>query len=324
MSASVEEVSMATGLAQAADTGFLDRCGDPGAFIVRACEQATAHLRKALENGDIDQVAEIRSQAETVLRACSPQERLGKDTRLAATEFLRRAERALGLAIRQGQAAGTIRGPHNGRELPKPGTAPMRQVGEFATVHELTGGSRRDDSQVGIYDLVDGVRDEDFEAALKEARDEGNLFRSNVVRKARARGAATADPGDDWIPGARDRYGDAPLQRRRLIRKWAAGGHSSSQMGALLGMGAEGVRRVARGAGIAIPADMAVAGSRHLDSARIVRETVHSLEGLVMGIELADAAGLDPAEAVEWAASLTSSIRVLSRFARKLKETAHE
>ena len=42
---------------------------------------------------------------------------------------------------------------------------------------------------------------------------------------------------------------------------------------------------------------------------RIVRETAHALEGLAMGVELADPAGLDPAEAAEWAASMTRSIR---------------
>ena len=39
-----------------------------------------------------------------------------------------------------------------------------------------------------------------------------------------------------------------------------------------------------------------------------------------MGVELADPAGLDPAEAAAWAASMTRSIRALSKFARQLKE----
>ena len=55
-------------------------------------------------------------------------------------------------------------------------------------------------------------------------------------------------------------------------------------------------------------------------SSRIVRETVHALEGLVMGVELADPGGLDPAEAAEWAASMARSIRLLSKFVRQMKE----
>jgi hypothetical protein len=307
----------------AADAGFADYCEDPGAFIVRACAQAETLLRKALEAGDIDQVAEVKSQAEAV-RARAMQMRLEKDALLAVTGFLRRAERGLGLAIRRGQEAGTIRGPHNGRQRPRPGVTPMRLVTEFSSIHDLAGGGKRDNSQVGIYALTDGISDENFEAALTEARTEGNLSRANVARKARAR-TADVGSGREWIPGSGEYHGEAPAQRRRLIRKWARQGHSSRQIAELLGMGAEGegVRRIARNAGIAIPADAFVGGSRHLDSNRIVRETVHSLEGLAMGIELADPAALDPAEAGEWAASLTSSIRVLSRFARKMKETTH-
>ena len=62
------------------------------------------------------------------------------------------------------------------------------------------------------------------------------------------------------------------------------------------------------------------AGPARLDSNRIVRETVHALEGLAMGVELADPAGLDPAEAAEWAASMAQSIRLLSKFLRQVKE----
>lgn len=304
-------------LALAADAGFIECHASPGAFIIQACAQARERLREALESGDIDEVAGIKSEAEAV-RDYSAQRRLGKDVQLAATELVRRAERAVGVAIRRGQEAGTVRGPHGGRRTVQVGgTGPIRSAGDFASAHELRVGR---DHSAGIYALADGVADDDFEAAISEARAEGDLSRANVARKARARAARTADPGD-WVPGPGDRSGEAPSQRRRLIRKWAAEGYSSHQMADLLGMGGEGVRRIARAEGIDISADIAVAGSRHLDSARIVRETVHSLEGLVMGIELAEVASLDPAEAAEWAASLTTSIRALNRFTRKLKET---
>ena len=38
-------------------------------------------------------------------------------------------------------------------------------------------------NQAGIYDMTDGVPDEKFEAAITEAKTEGNLSRANVVRK---------------------------------------------------------------------------------------------------------------------------------------------
>jgi hypothetical protein len=96
---------------------------------------------------------------------------------------------------------------------------------------------------------------------------------------------------------------------------------SSRQIGERLGIGDDRVRQVAREHGIGIRADAVLGRARRLDSNRIARETVHALEGLAMGVELADPAGLDPAEAAAWAASMTRSIRVLSKFLRQVKET---
>lgn len=50
-------------------------------------------------------------------------------------------------------------------------------VYEFAKKDELT------NSNGGIYDMTDDVSDEQFEEVLAEAKDEGNMSRSNVVRK---------------------------------------------------------------------------------------------------------------------------------------------
>jgi hypothetical protein len=293
-----------------------------GAEQVRAiCEQARERLRKAVESGEIERVAAVKAEAEALAAAVHPERgRLGKEAVLAAAELARRAERGIGVSIRRGQEEGTIRGQHDGKLMvQRGGTEPLRSPREFATAHELGGGKH---SQAGIYDLTDGIPDDAFEAALREARAEGNLSRANVARRAAAH-AAGAPAVTEWIPGPADHHGEDRAQRRRLIRKWAAEGYGSRQMAGLLGMSSEGVRRIARAEGIEIAADKVTANSLHLDSNRIVRETVHSLEGLVMGIELADVAALDPAEAREWAASLTASIRVLSRFTKKLKETTH-
>jgi hypothetical protein len=94
---------------------------------------------------------------------------------------------------------------------------------------------------------------------------------------------------------------------------------TSVQIGARLGISDQRVRQLARKHQITIVAD-AVAGRRRLDSTRIVRQTVHALEGLAMGVGLADLAEIDPAEVPAWTGSLARSLRVLSRFARQLKE----
>src|SRR6266496_5634820 len=98
---------MAAELALAADPDVIERSADPAGFVVQACQRARAWLREALEHGEIEQIAEIKSQAEAV-RVYTAQKQLGKDAQLAAAEIVRRAERGIGVAIRRGQRNGEI------------------------------------------------------------------------------------------------------------------------------------------------------------------------------------------------------------------------
>jgi hypothetical protein len=247
------------------------------------------------------------------------QKQLGKDAQLAAAEIVRRAERGIGLAIRRGQQNGKIRrrGDHGERAggdsddntISRPGPA------NYATTGELRGNG------AGIYHMTDGVSDEDFEEALAEAKTEQDLSRANVVRKIRRRRASSPGPGEQ-IPAPADRSPTAAQARRKLIGDLAGRGMSSRQIADQLGIGDHRVRAVAREHGIAIPADAVIGRTRRHDSSRIVRQTAHALEGLVMGVDLADPTALDPAEAAAWAASITRSTRALSRFARHIKEAS--
>ena len=312
---------MTADLVLAADPGVVERSADPAAFVVAACERAKAWLRQALEHGEIEQIAEIKSQAEAV-RVYTAQKQLGRDAQLAAAEIVRRAERGIGLAIRRGQQGGQIarRGDRGGRGAPgvhggNPGDRRGDHLGSPA------GFFRHGDERAGAYAMTDGVGDTDFEEVLGEARAEGNLSRANVVRKLRQRrGEPPAPDGQD--PDPADKSPQAAARRRELTGVFAAGGMSSAQIGERLGVGGDRVRQLAREHGIDIRADAVLGRTRRPDSARIVRETVHALEGLALGLGLADLAALDPTEAVGWAASMTSSIRVLSRFARQMKEQA--
>jgi hypothetical protein len=307
---------MAADLALAADPGMVERSADPAGFVVAACERARAWLREALEHGEIEQIAEVKSQAEAV-RVYTAQKQLGKDAQLAAAEIVRRAERGIGVAIRRGQQNGAIRrrGDHGGRAagngdgntIYRPGPA------DYATTGELRGNG------AGIYHMTDGVSDEDFEEALAKAKAEQDLSRANVVRKIWQRRSSSPGSGEQ-IPAPADRSSAAAQARRKLIGELAGRGMSSRQIADQLGIGDDRVRAVARAHGIAIPADAVLGRTRRLDSSRIVRQTVHALEGLVMGVELADPAELDPAEAAAWAASITRSARALSRFSRQIKE----
>jgi hypothetical protein len=310
---------MAADLVLAADPDVIERSADPAGFVVQACQRARAWLREALEHGEIEQIAEIKSQAEAV-RVYTTQKQLGKDAQLAAAEIVRRAERGIGLSIRRGQQSGEIakRGDRGSRGAPgihggNPGDRRGDHLGSPAEFF------RHGDERADAYAMTDGVSDTDFEGALGEAKAEGNLSRANVVRKIRQRRGNPSSGGQ--VPDPADRSPEAATRRRELIGEFAASGMSSRQIGDRLGIGDDRVRQVAREHGIDIRADAVLGRTRRPDSNRIVRETVHALEGLAMSVELADPAGLDFAEAAEWAASMTRSIRALSKFLRRVKES---
>lgn len=85
--------------------------------------------------------------------------------------------RALGRAIRLGQADGTVSrgGQVNQWSV---GQADLARPTDFAGKSELYG---RDEDRPGIYTLAEADPDT-FESAIAEAKDEGNLSRANVAR----------------------------------------------------------------------------------------------------------------------------------------------
>jgi hypothetical protein len=312
---------MAADLVLATDSDVIERPADPAEFVVAACERARAWLREALEHGEIDQIAEVKSQAEAV-RVYTRQKQLGRDVQLAAAEIVRRAERGIGVAIRRGQQDGQIakQGDRGGRGAPgvrggNPGDARGDHLDSPA------GFFRNGKERADAYAMTDGVSDDDFEDALGKARSDRDLSRANVVRKIHQRRGTPPAPGEH-VPDPADRSPEAAAWRRELIGEFAAHGLSSGQIGDRLGIADHRVRQVARQHGITIRADALLGRTRRPDSTRIVREAVHALEGLAMSVGLADPAGLDPAEATEWAASMTRSIRALSKFARQMKESS--
>lgn len=298
----------------------LERAADPGEFVVQACERAKQWLAEALEHGDIAQIVELKSQAEAI-RIYSMQKQLGKDAELSAAEIVRRAERGIGVAIRRGQEAGEIAGRAAG-----PASRVAKQSGDttlllpsptdFASPHELSSNG------AGIYQMTDDVTDEMFEEGLEAAKAESNLSRANVVRHARtSKGRTTAEPdATEWIPDPTDRSVEAVARRRELIRECAARGYSSRQIAERIGTNESTIRQIARDHGVNITADSVMSRTRRHDSNRIVRETVHALDGLVMGIGLVDFDELDLDEVEDWTISLANSIRALNRLNKRMKE----
>lgn len=154
----------------------LEQAADPAQYVALACERAKAWLADALEHGEIEQIVELKSQAEA-MRIYTQQKQLGKDAELSAAEIVRRAQRGIAVAIRRGQVEGTIRtvGEHAGTPVAgDPCNTPKASAKDYvADANELT------DS----YAMADGVHDEVFDNAIAEARAETNLSRANVVRK---------------------------------------------------------------------------------------------------------------------------------------------
>lgn len=296
------------------DPATADLVSDPAQYVVEACERAKAWLSNALEHGDIDQIVELKSQAEAI-RVYTRQKELGKDAELSAAEIVRRAERGIGVAIRKGQAAGQIAVSGTRRDL-----VAMNNEVPIPTTTEAAQVKHRSDV-AHMYALTDDVTEEQFEESLSEAKKEGNLSRANVVRKVRGQ-KAKDDP--DWIPERGDNSPAAAARRREVIRELSVEGYTSAQIGNRLDMLPDTVRRIARDEDIAITADVVMGVSKRtrtgIDSNRVVRETVASLEGVEVAVNLIDFEELDGSQIHDWTTSLDASIRALNRLNRKLKE----
>jgi hypothetical protein len=317
------------------DPADVEAAADPAQYVVQACERAKTWLAHALEHGGIDEIVELKSQAEAI-RIYTMQKQLGKDAELSAAEIVRRAERGIGVAIRKGQDSGEIR--RKGERSPRTASITRLRFGKtetvqaeavdsgsslkpspthFATDHELHGNG------AGIYGMTDGVSDDQFEEAIAEAKAEGNLSRANVVRQAQAKTSLASDrESTEWIPTRGDTSPRAAARRRELIRQLASQAWTSHQISDRINTTPDGVRRIARDEGIAIPADDALGrGTRKsIDSNRIVRETVSGLEGLEIALDLVSYDDLDRSEIEHWTTSLTTSIRILNRLNKRLKE----
>lgn len=287
-----------------ADPSALDAYADPGRFVELACERAKEWLAQALDKGDIDGIVELKSQAEAI-RSYTAQKQLGKDAELSAAEIVRRAERGIGLAIRKGQENGEIRRRGQSRVEHQPDGNRLVSPTDFAKGHDLTGGG----AQPGYYDVSDGVSDDEFEEAITEAKEEGNLSRTNVVRKIRQDPAAKLKAKAGPMTS---------LQRVVRAREMAAEGCTSRQIGEAIGVRAMGDFKARHR--IEVPADAVVGKTRRHDTNRIIRETVYALDGAASALDLIDLDAVDLDQVEGWVTSLSSSLRSLNRLHKQLKE----
>jgi len=241
-----------------------------------------AGLLVALAAQDLPGIAEAKQKAATI-QEIAKQLRMGKDMQLHAAEFCRRAERGLGVAIREGQERGEIL-------RPKEAVTPRNQHSTAVTDQAKYGKPRPTDyatagelyaSRGGIYDMTDGVSDEQFEAALAEARAEAEvadnsghyaLSRANVARKAKAKAGkskqdVSAHPSDEPVKPSE------PASRQ--FKK---------------------------------------------DSTEMVDTINHMLQGAVQTLGYARAADVDPAQAGRLRTEISTSLLAIKRFVREMPD----
>lgn len=264
---------------------------DRAAMVTHALVESKSWLAVATKGTDPTPIAQFKAWAATVAEM-TRQKGLASEIQADALEMVRRAERGIGVAVRNGQEAGQLATPQTSRAISISG----REIDRTASYFQ--GGQSQSDS----YAMAD-VSDEQFEEALTEAREESNLSRANVVRKIKAQESHRT----------RDQLAEE-------IESLAKAGHASAQIARKVSVGEEWVRRTARDYGIEIPADRVIGKARRIDSIRVARETVTTLDGIAATVDLVtDLSGLDPREAQQWTASLTESIRALSRLKKRIE-----
>lgn len=243
----------------------------------------------------------VKSEKDTLMALSDQVQRSGMSQHAKddAMEAVRRAEFFLGKAVRQGQAEGKVCVQSD----PNP-------VGKWS----ISTFFRHRNEITEIYAMADGVSMGEFDDGLARARAEHSLSRANVVRQVSKTKPASID-------GFHNRSA-LRTEKANKIRELAGKGWSRRAISRELSIAPRTVGQIAIDYGIRF--DGPAGGKRITDSPRIVRETVNTLEGTLMALSMVRFEDLDPGEAEAWSESLTTSLRTLSRFHRKIKERLNQ
>lgn len=278
------------------DVAMLDTLDAAGreVAVTSMLDQARQWLERAKEStAPAQDVAEFRAFVATVAEAAK-QKKLSEDIQSDAVEMVRRSERALGQAIRKGQDEGSIRS--SGQRSDRHGHAHPDAMSVRDFIPHVQ-------ESVDIYGMTDNVTDEQFESALTEAKEEGNLSRANVVRKVTELGSYREQQDDKWV----------------TVAEFASQGFTSPQIAKTVGMTEEGLRAAARKKGIEFPADK-LSNFKRIDPLYVIEQTVLGLEVTQSTLELVSYEGVTPQQASEWLERLKTPLRALRNMQTALKE----
>lgn len=149
---------------------------DPTGYVVSLCEQATHALAEPVTFDEASGLLMAVRRAERLL-AFTRDAALGREAGLAATEVLRRLERALAVAVIHGQHTGRVQVRGARSDAPSP--------------EEFLGAPGHRSSGLRVMALIG---DEEFDRVVGEARRDGRLARAELLRRLGA--PATVAPSE--------------------------------------------------------------------------------------------------------------------------------
>jgi hypothetical protein len=262
--------------------------------------------------------------ASTIVKMTKRQDlHLPREMRVDAQEITRRAERAIGVMIQNGQNDGTMMTPREVKTWaakrgvtvrdhgPQP-PASRKPIPSDYLHNDILQGTG---STFGIRALVRDVTDEMFETALTEGRQNRNLSRSYVARVLLD--IAPKPPGVTVL----GKNKASTEFRERRVRQLAEERNTAEQIAEIMGLSVEGVRRIAKRIDVQTVDTVIGKGRSKIDHDRLLREAVTTLEGTVLALDMLDLTRVEDLTEIESrATSLGESIRAFTRVHKKLKE----
>jgi len=161
-------------------------------------------------------------------------------------------------------------------------------------------------------------------ATRQQLADEHGVGVGQIAAQLTAARKLRSQQGGPALTSTLGKSPDAVAAREAKCREMAEAGHTSRQIAAALGVHIQTVKETARRIGVTIAADAVAGNTRRIDSNRIVGETVHTLEGAVMGASLVDFDDLDRDQIAGWVTSLNDSLRSLNQLNKRLKEMTRD
>ena len=150
--------------------------------ISQMLDKAQSWLQVAKQQADAPRaIADFKAEIIAVAQYAK-QKKVSEEIQLDATLMVRRAERELGVAVREGQERGEIRSERAGAGRPKKIGSPNEPITDTpVSPKDFLGTSGSTVKET--YEMTDDVSDEEFNSALERAKEEANPSRANVIRK---------------------------------------------------------------------------------------------------------------------------------------------